>query len=83
LLKELPAFKTQIIRSFEDKDLEALEEHSHKLHGATCYCNVPDLKSAVQILEQAARMREIKDMERKVGAVKHEIDLLVQSSQYG
>jgi len=83
LLVELPKFKKMIMHSFEDKNLQALEEHSHKLHGAACYCNVPDLKNAIQILERAARNKDTKDMKKKVVAVRSEIDLILQSANYG
>jgi len=51
LAKELPVFQETIDKAFTDNDLESLNYHVHKMHGATAYCGVPDLKNALHKLE--------------------------------
>jgi two-component system, NarL family, sensor histidine kinase BarA len=52
LVADLPKFKEQIQASFEQKDRSMLKHYLHKLHGACCYCGVPQLRSLVKTTEE-------------------------------
>ncbi|WP_417517109.1 ATP-binding protein [Marinobacter sp.] len=55
LLEQLPADLNQIARFWDERNLENLLECVHKLHGATRYCGVPELRSAANRLETALK----------------------------
>ncbi|SHK75350.1 two-component system, NarL family, sensor histidine kinase BarA [Marinobacter antarcticus] len=55
LLEQLPADLNQIERFWGKQDLVSLLECVHKLHGATRYCGVPELRSAANRLETALK----------------------------
>jgi len=55
LLEQLPADLTRIEQLWGQDDLENLLECVHKLHGATRYCGVPELRSAANRLETALK----------------------------
>jgi len=74
LIKELPEFQDAIKKAFVSADFENLEDHVHKLHGATSYCDVPDLKYAVQKLERATKQRNPDEVEEYLKLVNAKID---------
>ncbi len=49
----LPLEKQRINQDYQKRNWQALRDRVHKLHGACCYCGVPNLKSCVQTLETA------------------------------
>lgn len=49
----LPTEKARINENFLNQDWDSLRNNVHKLHGACCYCGVPQLKECVQKLENA------------------------------
>jgi two-component system sensor histidine kinase BarA len=53
LMHSLDTAHHLINQSFEDNDLQLLREEVHRLHGACCYCGVPDLKAVLGKLETA------------------------------
>jgi two-component system sensor histidine kinase BarA len=53
LVESLKSTQAKINQCFEKKDLAQMREEVHRLHGACCYCGVPDLKSSVASLESA------------------------------
>lgn len=55
LLEQLSADLNQIDRFWNGRDLERLLECVHKLHGATRYCGVPELRAAANRLETALK----------------------------
>jgi two-component system, NarL family, sensor histidine kinase BarA len=54
LLAELPATHAQLADALACRDLQRLEEAAHRLHGATCYTDLPALRAAAAALELAA-----------------------------
>jgi len=50
-MKELPATKQSIQQSYANKDYTDLKNQLHRLHGACCYCGVPQLKQATKEFE--------------------------------
>ena len=55
LLEQLPADLEKIEALWTEQQMEPLLECVHKLHGATRYCGVPELRSAANQLETALK----------------------------
>lgn len=51
LALELPEFNKQISTALKRNDIKKLEFHTHKLHGACCYCGANNLKSMLHEME--------------------------------
>ncbi len=51
LLKNLPQDRELINAALHSQDLIVAQEHIHKLHGACCYCGVPELKNCCNAME--------------------------------
>ncbi|RBW50605.1 ATP-binding protein [Marinobacter sp. F3R11] len=62
LLEQLHADLDRVERFWGEQNLEGLLECVHKLHGATRYCGVPELRSAANRLESALK-RSAPDLE--------------------
>lgn len=78
LIQELPDFMRSMTAAFNDKNLKALEEHTHKLHGAVSYCDVPDLKMALKTLERAVKNHDHDLIEPSLDAVGQQIGIVLQ-----
>ncbi|MGB3597114.1 MAG: Hpt domain-containing protein, partial [Pseudomonas neustonica] len=72
LLAGLPGERTRIAQAMTNGDQEALLETVHKLHGATRYCGVPELRQAC--LRAETRLKE-------GGAAEAEITLMMQAME--
>lgn len=78
LVDRLAEDKRMIEESYKNKEFERLSRIAHKLYGATCYCGVPRLKSAVKNLENAAlEKKKSKDIFEFVKIVYVEIDSII------
>ena len=51
LIKDLPISQQAMNSAHSKKDKEAFWKATHKIHGGTAYCGVPDLKAACKALE--------------------------------
>ena len=51
LVDDLPQQELKIEEAMRRNDKEALSQVVHSLHGATCYCGVPQLREAIMRLE--------------------------------
>lgn len=51
LIKDLPASQQAMNQAFTEKNKENFWNSTHKIHGGTAYCGVPDLKNACKKLE--------------------------------
>ncbi len=78
LLEDLDSRLELIENSFHDNDMGALEEHVHKLYGATAYCIVPKLREHTGVLEDQLRSKNYNELENRVQAVLHEIKQLIE-----
>lgn len=74
--KDLPSFRQRIIDGFKKSDINELKEATHKLHGACCYCGVPQLKIIVQELEALLQADNISASKKLQPALIKEIDTL-------
>ncbi|WP_328586131.1 Hpt domain-containing protein [Pseudomonas ficuserectae] len=61
LLASLAADREAIRVARASQDVQALIERIHRLHGATRYCGVPQLRTACQRAENAAHTEEALD----------------------
>ena len=77
LIDELPQTREQIEKAHRQNNFDDLLHHVHKLHGATSYCNVPELKAALAELENQLKRKQYDDLEQMVQAVRHQIDALL------
>jgi len=59
LVESLKCAQAKINQGFAKKDLDQMREEVHRLHGACCYCGVPDLKSSVASLESAIVKKDL------------------------
>ena len=81
LVKELPAFQDAINLAFNEEDHESLDHHVHKLHGATAYCEVPELKNALETLEVSIKKNHSRNtIKAKLKVVNMEIDNVKKSA---
>ena len=63
LLQQLPENKADSQRYYTNNDYRSLRDLVHKIHGATCYCGVPQLKIATRDLENALRNQQMDSIE--------------------
>ena len=59
LITQLPDNKKELQRYYQANNLNALCDLVHKLHGASCYCGVPQLKAAAHELEEALQTKQL------------------------
>jgi len=55
LLEQIPSDREKIREFWEKDDMDSLLDCVHKLHGATRYCGVPELRAAANDLETALK----------------------------
>jgi two-component system sensor histidine kinase BarA len=78
LLETLATERDHIVAALEKNDMRLAEMHIHKLHGASCYCGVTDLKNCCSAIETLIK----KDMTEHIPDVlvrfNESVDLLLQ-----
>jgi|LGVE01.1.fsa_nt_gb two-component system sensor histidine kinase BarA len=79
LLDDLELRRQQIENSFQSDDMAMLEEHIHKLYGATAYCIVPKLRQSTETLEDLLRKKDYSQLKKLVEKVLLEIQLLISN----
>ena len=77
LLDDLHVRQQQIENSFQSNDMVMLEEHIHKLYGATAYCIVPKLRQSTEALEGFLRKKDYSQLKKLVEKVLQEIQQLI------
>ena len=80
---ELPQYKQNINNAFTAKDNFEINSASHKLHGACCYCLVPELKKLAANIETAALENKIgknmiEKLDQLIDAVIMELDAYLE-----
>jgi len=64
-VEDLELNRNEFIKLMQDKNISAIEQAAHKLHGACCFCGVPRLQKNVANLEKTAKntknINELKD----------------------
>ena len=77
LLDDLDVRQQQIESCFHSDDMHMLEEHIHKLYGATAYCIVPKLRETTETLEGILRQNEYSHLKNYLDLVLEEIQQLI------
>jgi len=81
LIKDLPISQQAMNSAHIKKDKEGLWEATHKIHGGTAYCGVPDLKAACKALEdEIKKAYPSKDIEITLDNLNKEIALLINDA---
>lgn len=62
LIAELPATREQINAAYARQDYALLHQHIHKLHGAACYCGVPQLKKIVTTIDDQLSKQQLSEL---------------------
>lgn len=84
LIEELPSAKSDILSTYNAKDFERMHSHVHKLHGATCYTGVPQLKENVSEIETLLKTDiDEKKLSILVGQFGQLVDTIIQSFKDG
>ena len=73
LKKDLPSFQAGINQALKTNNIQQLQNHTHKLHGACCYCGVPRLKQLAEQLESQIKTHKNDQLASLVKKVDQEI----------
>ena len=77
LLLSLPTERTRIAQAAESRDQEELLEAVHKLHGATRYCGVPELRQCC--LRAETRLKQGDDTTAEIARLMTAIEHLLET----
>ena len=81
LIKDLPISQQAMNSAHSNNDKEAFWEATHKIHGGTAYCGVPDLKTACKALEDEIKNSYPSDNAKNALAkLNEEIEHLLENS---
>ena len=80
LIDDLDARLQQIETSFQSNNMGTLEEHIHKLYGATAYCIVPQLRESTKILDETLRNKDYEKIDSLVDNVLNEMRQLLNEA---
>ncbi|SDT03008.1 two-component system, NarL family, sensor histidine kinase BarA [Halopseudomonas sabulinigri] len=78
LLADLPSVRTRIAQAAEHQDLNELLEAVHKLHGATRYCGVPELRQCC--LRAETRLKEGDSANSEIASLMQAIERLLETA---
>jgi two-component system sensor histidine kinase BarA len=77
-VEELQKNREEFLHLMTTNDLKAIENAAHKLHGACCFCGVPQLQSDVAALEALARhAKNAEELQAASTQLIHSIDAVV------
>jgi len=80
LIDDLDVRLQQIETSFQSNNMGTLEEHIHKLYGATAYCIVPQLRESTKILDETLRNKDYEKIDSLVDNVLNEMRQLLNEA---
>ncbi|BCA94781.1 histidine kinase [Legionella antarctica] len=77
-IEELYKNREEFVHLMNNKNIKALGDAAHKLHGACCFCGVPILQKSVMQLEKLARsVTEIKELSSIFAELIQNIDAVI------
>ncbi|MBA2711432.1 MAG: response regulator [Tatlockia sp.] len=77
-VEDLQKNKEEFLQLSQNKDIPGLEAASHKLHGACCFCGVPQLQMQVMRLEkQAKTAKKIEELKVNFAELIQSIDEVI------
>jgi two-component system sensor histidine kinase BarA len=74
LMKELPLARQNIDLAYSKKNYRELYQYIHKLHGASCYCGVPRLRSIIADIEDHIKANNTDLIDDLLYRLQQEID---------
>ncbi|MFC4653681.1 MULTISPECIES: two-component sensor histidine kinase BarA [Rheinheimera] len=81
LVKSLPDAQKSIGQAMEANNNQALLQHIHKLHGASCYTGLPVMKQLTELLEtQLKKGASIAELEPELFELQDRISALLQDA---
>lgn len=82
LLKDLPISQQAMNTAHNTQDKEAFWNATHKIHGGTAYCGVPDLKIACKALEdEIKKAYPSESTNKELDNLNTEITLLLDAAE--
>jgi two-component system sensor histidine kinase BarA len=82
-IEELQKNRKEFIDLMEQKELKALGELAHKLHGACCFCGVPYLQQKVIQLEKMAfKAKDTKELTTAFAELIQSIDAVLNEYEH-
>jgi len=78
LINELPVYRESLLSANQDKNIDELKKHIHKLHGGTKYCGVPALREASSNFEEIVDSRAQDKYQHGLNEVIKAIDQLLE-----
>lgn len=76
-INELPVFREEIIKAYQQRDDKKLGNLLHKLNGACCYCGVPKLKMLIDQLEFILKTQPGINIQAYIDALNKEMENLI------
>jgi two-component system sensor histidine kinase BarA len=76
LLANLANDKTKIAEYFSARDWENLEFQVHRLHGGCCYCGVPELRNASDLVDKLLQKKFFNELAEPVDTLLKAIETL-------
>ncbi len=78
-IDELPAARMNIRTAYQAQDYHQLQMQVHKLHGASCYCGVPDLRNILSQFETKLKSADTSSFSELMQQLEEEIDRVLFS----
>ena len=77
-MEELIKNRHEFLDLMQQKNIKALGDLAHKLHGACCFCGVPLLqKTVIQVEKMAARASHIEELKAVFAELIQNIDAVI------
>jgi len=77
LLEMLPEHRQALKTAIQQRHIQQVHFHAHKLHGASNYCGVPALSHAANLVESQINARKLDKLDHQVGMLLIVIDQLM------
>ncbi len=78
MVAELPEMRDTLLDAYHKKNYEDLCKEVHKLHGASCYCGVPRMKTAAMQLESNLKTRNTTEIDTLFKTLVFEVDQVLE-----
>lgn len=83
LIDDLAQNPADLSHLFTTHNWPQLQDYAHKLYGGACYCGVPALKQAAQMLDRSLQQGKLDNLETQINTLQFEIQRLVTwSNEY-
>lgn len=82
-ITELRKNRHELIQLMHDKNIKGIGDVAHKLHGACCYCGVPQLqKKVIQLEKLASHVKTIDEINKTFVEVIQSIDAVISEYEH-